>query len=89
MIPCDGEAPKTMVVSWERFSADLTELAGSPVQPETRIIEDLGLDSLALFELVVMLIDDYGSKSFEERLPDLVWKELTAQRLFTDYISTR
>jgi hypothetical protein len=38
--------------------ARVVDVAAPDLKPETRLVEELGLNSLALTELVVMLVDD-------------------------------
>ena len=40
--------------------ADALGLSASEIKPESRIIEDLGADSLAVVELLSRLEDEYG-----------------------------
>ena len=53
----------------------------------TRVIEDLGLDSLALAELVVVLMEKYGMSSVPQTLEDRVGENLTAGTLYDEYLA--
>jgi acyl carrier protein len=49
--------------SWEAFASDLAQVVEVPVEkilPESRLIEDLDADSVALVELIVAIVNDYG-----------------------------
>ena len=70
--------------SWGEFAAKLASVAeidAAGIQQEARLIEDLDLDSLAVIELVVALMNDYGLA-----MPDGIdaerWDGLTAGQLF-------
>jgi hypothetical protein len=54
---------------WDRFAADVAAIAQVPaeaVSRDARVIEDLGLDSLALLEVVVLLAETTGGVGTEE-----------------------
>jgi acyl carrier protein len=71
----------------QAFTADLAELLDvrpESIDPDARLVEDLGLDSVALTEIVVMLISDYGAESLSERLEYERWDN----RSVRDVIST-
>jgi acyl carrier protein len=76
---------------WPRFARDIATLARLPaeeVRPEARLVQDLALDSVALSELVVILIDDYR---MTRESPDLVqrsWDGVTAGELFQEYLAS-
>lgn len=71
--------------SWERFAAEIARIAEVPptdVDADTRIIEDLGYDSLALAELALVLIDDFDMEALAESLADKSWYGVTAGQLY-------
>jgi len=72
---------------WEQFRdkvAAIAEVAPAQVTESTRVVEDLGLDSLALTELVVMLIDDYGMTSLYAGLETKSWQDTAAGELLAE-----
>lgn len=71
--------------SWERFAAALAEITQLPldaVNPGSRLIEDLGLDSLALVELVVFAIETYNPATVSKELDARQWEGVTAGEFF-------
>jgi acyl carrier protein len=71
-------------VSWDAFTAEIVDISLTPadrIVPDARLVQDLDLDSLALIELVVVMVDKY-----ELTIPDDLdaerWKDLTAGQLF-------
>ena len=76
--------------SWEDFVHSVAAAAGIPVRevsPSTRLIEDLDLDSLALTEVVVMLIVELGMESLSDGLEQRRWDSVTVGGLYDEYIS--
>jgi hypothetical protein len=51
------------------------------------LIEDLALDSVALAELLTILIDDYGVERLVTGLEDQGWAGLTAKELFDRFVN--
>lgn len=51
--------------------ADITGEAQEKITPETSIIDDLTLDSLALYEIVIELENDYQLKISDEEIESL------------------
>jgi acyl carrier protein len=81
-----GEA----AANWDDFAGQLAELADCPperVHRDTRVIEDLGLDSLALAELVVVLMEKYRMSSVSQTLEDRVWENFTVGALYDEYLA--
>jgi len=74
---------------WEGFAAEIAAIAQRPteeVERRLRIVEDLGLDSVALAELVLVLIDDYGMASISDDLDQRTWEGVTVGQLFDEYL---
>jgi acyl carrier protein len=73
---------------WAEFTAAIAEVARVPadaIAPGTRLIGDLGLDSLALAELVVLLLTEIGVPSLEDELAGREWEQATVGELFAEY----
>jgi GAF domain-containing protein len=73
--------------NWPEFAQQLAELSGVPrdeIRAETRLVADLALDSLALAELVVSLIERYAPASMVRDLEDHDWDRMTAGNLFDE-----
>jgi hypothetical protein len=73
--------------SWPEFARQLAELSGVPpdeIRRETRLVADLALDSLALAELVMSLIERYAPASMVRDLEDHDWGRMTAGTLFDE-----
>jgi acyl carrier protein len=77
-------------LSWEEFVqpiADIARIDASDISPSTRLVADLDLDSLALTEVVVLLIVERGMESLSIGLEDRDWTELTVGELHREYVS--
>ena len=57
------------------------------VDGDTRLIEDLGLDSLSLTELVVILIERHDMYSLSKTLEERSWEHVTARALYDEYLT--
>ncbi len=73
---------------WERFVNAIA--AAAQVRPETisrasRLEYDLGIDSLALAELVVMLIVDFGMGTLADDFDQRDWSGITVGALYEEY----
>lgn len=76
--------------AWSSFVQTLAEHANVPAERiarETPLVEQLQLDSLALTELVVSLLDAYPSSRFAHHLDGRNWATTTADELFQDCIN--
>ena len=88
-----GEAPTSSVrpsVSWEQFAGEVADLADRPVEEideTSRLVEDLGLDSVALAELVVILIERYDMYSLSKTLEERSWEQVTVRSLYDEYLT--
>lgn len=75
-------------LGWEQFAAAIAEAAQVPVEkitPTSRLLEDLGLDSLALSELIVLLIVELEMTKLESELASREWDRVTVGELFEEY----
>jgi acyl carrier protein len=73
---------------WEQFAAEIAVVAG--VEPDAitrnaRLLEDLGVDSFALAELVSWLMIDLQMSTLEHELSEREWTQVTVGELFTEY----
>jgi acyl carrier protein len=76
-------------MSWDDLIAEISRVADLPpkrIDRESRLVADLGLDSLALTELAVVLIDQYQVESLSAKLEQVPWDALTVEALFTTYV---
>src|SRR4051795_10330698 len=88
--PRDGDGGGN--ADWDQFAAQLATVTGvsaRQVQPDARLVADLGLDSLAIAEVVVMLLADYQLDALSERLQNSTWHEVTVGMLYGEYRSGR
>jgi acyl carrier protein len=79
--------PPAQSSEWDRFVgivASVGDVEPSEVREEARLIEDLGFDSLALAELAIALIDQYGMDLLSEGLAVRSWEGTTVGRLFAE-----
>lgn len=77
---------------WQAFVAKVAEIAGvepSEVTAETRLIDDLDLDSLALTELLVEVISDHYLDDIAAELHERRWEGTTVAGLFEDIFRPR
>lgn len=75
-------------LGWPEFAAHISEAANVPVEsiePGTRLLEDLGLDSLALVEVIVTLLVDLDMTSLQSDLAKREWLHVTVGELFAEY----
>jgi acyl carrier protein len=87
--PSPEQAKPAADLSWEEFVAEVAAIANVPeseVLPETRVLEDLALDSLALAELGVVLVDKYGTWSSSNHLEQRRWDNVTVRELYDNYL---
>lgn len=77
-------------MTWEGFAEVVAECAGvapGEVRRETRLVEDLNLDSLELAEILVELFVDHGLEGLPEDLQESTWNEVTAGELYEAYLA--
>lgn len=76
-------------LSWEQFCSDLATIADAAadeIQRDTRLIADLALDSLALAEVVAMLVVDYDVRTLANSLEERDWTDAVAGDLYSEYV---
>lgn len=61
--------------------ADIAEMDASQIELDMRVAGDLGLDSLAVAEVMLMLEDDFDALGLEHALADADWDALTLRDL--------
>lgn len=74
--------------SWEDFAAFVAQLAHVPAEAigkDTWLVEDLGLDSLRLSEVVVMLIMDLEMNQLADDFQLRSWKKVRVGDLYEEY----
>ena len=74
--------------SWREFQHDLAAAGGvapDAVLAESTLVGDLGLDSLALTEVVALLAVEYGVDTLSDGLDERAWEALTAGDLYAAY----
>lgn len=67
-----------------RCIAEVNEVPPNAISPQNRLVADLGLDSLALAELVVVLQQTYGTTLVAEDQ----WADITAEQLLARLTAT-
>jgi hypothetical protein len=78
-------------IGWDEFVAEVAAIAQAPVEEvgaDTRVLEDLALDSLALAELGVVLVDKYDSWSLSRDLETRSWENCTVRSLYYEYLTS-
>ena len=76
-------------VEWARFAGTIAAVGNidhADVTRESRLVEDLGLDSLAMFEVVVAVHVDFGVADLPERFQREAWLGVTAGALFDECV---
>jgi acyl carrier protein len=66
------------------FLIEDLEIAPEKLQPEARLREDLGIDSLDVVDIVVLVKEHFGFKMKTEEMADVV-----TLRQFCDYIEQK
>lgn len=61
--------------------AELLDVPAETIDPDARLVEDLGLDSVALAEVIVILISDYGAEDLAARLEFERWENRTVREV--------
>jgi acyl carrier protein len=75
----------TAAGTWEIFVSSIAEIAQvSPgeIRQESGLVDDLGLDSVALAEVVVLLVDDFDIAEVSTGVADGDWSTITVGELF-------
>jgi acyl carrier protein len=88
-VSAQPQAPKR---SWDDFAATVAGIARVPVEGvrrDTRLVGDLGLDSLALTEVIVALIVDFDMEALSTELEERDWGAVTIGSLYDEYLSIR
>ena len=77
-------------ITFDAFAAEVAAVAEIPsetIGEETRLIGDLNLDSLALTELVVMLIEKFDMSELGSGLDDRAWSKVTVRNLYDEFLT--
>ena len=77
-------------VEFDEFRAEIANVTDVPVddvRAESRVLEDLALDSLALAELGVVLVDRFDTYSLSRDLETRRWDNVTVRDLYDEYLS--
>jgi acyl carrier protein len=75
-------------LEWNELVGEVADFAQVPAQSigrQTLLIEDLGLDSLALTELLITLIDEYEIEALSAELFARNWERVSVGELFEVY----
>jgi acyl carrier protein len=68
--------------------ADVARVAETPpdgIARDTLLVADLALDSLALTEMITMLVSDYGMRTLVQTLEDRDWSDASVGKLYDEY----
>ena len=80
-----GPSPEQTWQEFVRIVAEVADVSSNELMRETRLVEDLGLDSLALVEIVVALLVDFGVEELSETMQDSAWVEVTLGMVYDEY----
>jgi acyl carrier protein len=75
-------------LEWVRFAEAIAEAANLPIEtiePGSRLLEDLGIDSLGLAEVICLLLVDFKMASLESDLSTRDWRLVTVGELYEEY----
>jgi acyl carrier protein len=70
---------------WDELASTISEISRRPkelIRPETRLVEDLNLDSLAVLEIVVGMLVDFGVEELPRSLEETDWRGVTLGDLY-------
>ena len=77
---------------WLSFTKRIAEVTRTPaelIRPDARVVEDLGLDSLALAELSVSLREAYETAEYQLQLESRRWEATTIGQLYEECTGSR
>lgn len=78
--------------AWRRYIDVISEVSDVSVESihrDSSITRDLGLDSLAIVELAVALIEKLKAEGMEKALGSMDWGKVTVGELFDQYLAVR
>jgi acyl carrier protein len=80
-------APPTAsgLVEFCHLVAGLTDLQPEFVTPEATFVDDLGLDSITLANLLAQLIERHQLRRLDADLLERDWREVTVEELYSQY----
>lgn len=73
---------------WDAFAAAVAEIAAVPpgsVTANARLLDDLGLDSLALTEVIVFCVVELEMETLARDLGERPWDRITIGDLYDEY----
>jgi acyl carrier protein len=73
--------------TWERFADEVAVLGKIPrdsVTPQAKLGEDLGLDSLAMAEVVALAIEEYNAAQLARDIENRDWDGMTLGELYAE-----
>ena len=76
--------------AWERYVGIVSEVSGiqaDKIHRDSLITRDLGLDSLASFELAVALVEKLEARDIESDLDRIDMRGLTVGAIFDRYLT--
>ena len=76
--------------AWRRYIdvvSEVSDVSVESIHRDSLITNDLGLDSLAIVELTVALIEELKAEGMEKALGSMDWGELTVGALFDRYLA--
>jgi acyl carrier protein len=77
---------------WQSFArriAEVTEMPPEEINPDMRLMQGLGLDSLGLAELVIALRETYEASGRQIDVEGRNWETITVGQLFNDLTGSR
>jgi acyl carrier protein len=84
----DGRSD-TEWLSFKQRLAEATRMPAEEISPGAHLVGNLGLDSLALAELVMSLREAYESPNRQIQLEGRNWETITVAQLFEDFTGAR
>ena len=88
MTAADGQS-QTDWMGFKHRLADVTQIPADEISSDTQLVSGLGLDSLALAELVMALRESYESPARQIQLEGRNWQTITVGQLFEEFTGNR
>jgi acyl carrier protein len=73
--------------TWDAFRDEVAAIAqvdAASLGPDSRLVEDLALDSVALVEVAVLLMDDLGMAALSAELEERSWEDVRLGALYAE-----
>lgn len=76
-------------LSFAQHLAEVTQMPAEEISPDVQVMRGLGLDSLALAELLLALREAYEPPGRQIQLDGRNWQTITVAQLYEDFTGSR